>query len=131
MIAELDAEERSAAERFRSYVTAKVLPHADEFDASGAVPRSLLASMAEEGYWGAAVPSEFGGQPLAAVTLGLLCKELGRGSASVLSLLTVHTMVCQAIARWGSPAQRERWLPRLARGESLGAFALTEAEAGS
>ncbi len=65
------------------------------------------------------------------IAYGLLTEEIGRGCSSVRSLLTVHDMVAHAIQRWGSPAQKQRCLPAMARGEILGALALSEPEAGS
>ncbi len=65
------------------------------------------------------------------IAYGLLTEEIGRGCSSVRSLLTVHDMVAHAIQRWGSPAQKQRYLPAMARGEILGALALSEPEAGS
>lgn len=65
------------------------------------------------------------------VTIGILNEEVGRGCSAARSLLTVHGMVELAILRWGSEEQRKEWLPCLAKGEKLGAFALTEPEVGS
>jgi glutaryl-CoA dehydrogenase (non-decarboxylating) len=65
------------------------------------------------------------------ITYGLLTEEIAKGCSSVRSLLTVHDMVAHAIHRWGSKAQRERYLPAMARGEILGALALSEPGAGS
>ena len=87
--------------------------------------------MAEAGYLGAVVAPEHGGAGMDAVTFGLLNEELGRACSSVRSLLTVHSMACHAVARWGSGEQKARWLPRLASGRAIGAFGLSEAEVGS
>lgn len=65
------------------------------------------------------------------MTLGLLAAELGRACSSLRSLLTVHTMVAHAVARWGTRAQKDTWLPRLARGERIGALAVSEPGTGS
>ena len=65
------------------------------------------------------------------LTWGLLCEEFGRGSASLLSLLTVHSMVITALIKWGSPSQCKTWLPKLASGEVVAGFGLTEPETGS
>jgi glutaryl-CoA dehydrogenase (non-decarboxylating) len=66
-----------------------------------------------------------------AITGGLLCEQMGRGSCSVLSLLVVHGMVAHILRRWGTAAQQKQWLPRLASGEIIAAFALSEPEVGS
>ncbi|MEK8173924.1 acyl-CoA dehydrogenase family protein [Streptomyces sp. M19] len=65
------------------------------------------------------------------MTFGLLNEETGRACSSVRSLVTVHSMAARAVARWGTHAQREHWLPRLATGAAVGAFAMTEPGAGS
>jgi alkylation response protein AidB-like acyl-CoA dehydrogenase len=65
------------------------------------------------------------------VSFGLLNEELGRGCSSLRSLLTVHSMASHAVLRWGSRAQKKRWLAPLARGEAIGAFALSEPDVGS
>lgn len=77
------------------------------------------------------LPEEAGGAGMDLVSFGLLNEELGRGCSSVRSLLTVHSMVCRALFRWGSREQKERWLRPLASGQTVAAFALTEPEAGS
>ncbi|MBF0468716.1 MAG: acyl-CoA dehydrogenase family protein [Desulfamplus sp.] len=66
-----------------------------------------------------------------ALTWGLLCEEVGHASGSLVSLLTVHSMVIQAIVKWGTQEQRNHWLPRLASGEVIGGFGLTEVKIGS
>jgi methoxymalonate biosynthesis protein len=118
-------------EKFRAIVDAEIAPHADRFDREARIPDAVLRQMGQWGWWGAILPSDIGGAGMDMATLGVLHEEVGRGCASVRSLLTVHTMVAYAIIRWGSEEQRRRWLPPLARGEVIGAFCLTEAEAGS
>ena len=120
--------DRASAARF---VDEYVVPYADDYDRAGRVPEALLATIADAGLWAPFLPVEYGGSGVDMVALGEIHEEVGRGCSSVRSLLTVHTMVCWAVQRWGSRAQREHWLPRLARGAALGAFCLTEAQAGS
>jgi FkbH-like protein len=127
----LTAAQQQARDRFRAFAEEHVVPHADRFDADEHLPDSLVRALAQTGWLGATVPAEFGGQGLDALTFGLLCEEVGRASASLLSLLIVHGMVCQSILKWGTAEQRAHWLPRLARGERIGAFGLTEPEVGS
>ena len=91
----------------------------------------MIARLGERGYLGGLVPRDYGGAGLDMVTFGLLNEEIGRGCSSVRSLLTVHGMVQFAILRWGREDQKKKWLPRLATGEVIGAFGLTEPAAGS
>ena len=90
------------------------------------MPRDLIARLGQKGYLGGLIPLEYGGAGMDMVTFGLLNEEVGRGCSSVRSLLTVHGMVQFAIVRWGSDDQKKKWLPRLATGEVIGAFGLTE-----
>jgi glutaryl-CoA dehydrogenase (non-decarboxylating) len=128
---ELSPRQRAARQEFRAFVAAAIAPHADRWDREEAIPAELPRQLAARGYLGALLPPEHGGRGLDAITYGLLTEEIGRACSSVRSLLTVHDMVAHAILRWGSRAQRERWLPALARGEVLGALALSEENAGS
>ncbi|HEU0014921.1 MAG TPA: acyl-CoA dehydrogenase family protein [Longimicrobium sp.] len=127
----LDAEQERDRAGFAAWVDREVVPHAGEWDRRAATPRAVIGAMARAGYLGALVPADRGGAPLDMVTFGLLNEELGRGCSSVRSLVTVHSMVCYAVGRWGGAAQKERWLPRLASGDAIGAFALSEPAVGS
>ncbi len=131
MTIELNEAQRAVQTELRAFVGEKVAPFADEFDRNEKMPDELIRTMGRRGYLGAVVPVEYGGKGMDALSWGLLCEEISRGSASLVSLLTVHTMVIQALVKWGSDEQRSKWLPKLATGESIGAFALTEPQIGS
>ena len=128
---ELTPQQRAAQQAFRQFVQAEIIPYADRFDQEEATPPDLIQKIARQGYLGACVASERGGSGMDWLTFGLLNEEFGRGCSSLRSLLTVHSMVTYAIQRWGSKAQKEHWLPRLAQGELIGAFALSEPRIGS
>lgn len=115
----------------RAFVDAHIAPYANDFERAGRIPEELLARMGAAGLWAPFLPPEDGGTGMDMVTLGEVHEEVGRGCSSVRSLLTVHTMLTWALQRWGSPGQRARWTRRLSRGEVLGAFCLSEPEAGS
>ncbi|MEV0114283.1 acyl-CoA dehydrogenase family protein [Streptomyces sp. NPDC050844] len=108
-----------------------LLPLADEIDAARAVPPGVIETVAKSGALAAMVPAEYGGRPMSHLEYGELSRAVAHTSASLQSLLTVHGMVCASLSRWGSPVVRRRLLPRLASGELLGAFGLTEDGAGS
>jgi hypothetical protein len=131
MQVELTPEQRAARAEFRAFARSEVAPHADRFDREEAIPGELVGKLAVRGYLGSLLKPEHGGPGRDMITYGLLTEELGRACSSVRSLLTVHDMVAHGILRWGSPAQRERWLARMARGETIGALALSEPDAGS
>jgi glutaryl-CoA dehydrogenase (non-decarboxylating) len=128
---ELSPEQRAARAEFRAFVAAEIAPHADRWDREAATPAALIDQLRERGYLGSNVAREWGGTGRDMISYGLLTEEIGKGCSSVRSLLTVHDMVAHAIQRWGSPAQKQRYLPAMARGEILGALALSEPEAGS
>jgi len=116
----------------RAFATEVLRPRAGEFDERCAVPRDVIDAMAAAGFLGAALPAEYGGAGMDALSYGLLTAEIGKGCSSARALLTVHTsLVGETLARLGSPEQRREWLPLLASGRKLACFALTEPEVGS
>lgn len=115
----------------RAFVGRHIAGRADEFDRTERVSPELLADVAAAGLWAAVIPTAFGGLGLDMLTVGAVHEEVGRGCSSVRNLLTVHGMVSWAVNRWGSPGQRQQWLPALATGEVLGAFCLTEPGGGA
>lgn len=127
----LGAAQEEARRGFAEWVDREVAPFAGDWDRAAITPPAVVSRMARAGFLAAVVPAELGGAGMDAVTFGLLNEELGRGCSSVRSLVTVHSMACQAIGRWGSRAQKEAWLPRMARGELIGAFGLSEPNVGS
>ncbi len=128
---ELGPGQRAARAAFAGFVDREIVPFAGEWDRASATPPEVVRRVAEQGYLGALIPREHGGAGMDHVTFGLLNEELGRGCSSIRSLLTVHSMCSYAVLRWGSRAQKERWLPSLAAGETIGAFALSEPNVGS
>jgi alkylation response protein AidB-like acyl-CoA dehydrogenase len=128
---ELSPQLIEAREGFRHFVEEMVVPYADRYDREERTPTELVTQMAANGYLGTLIPKEYGGQGADMMTHGLLCEEIGRGSASLCSLITVHGMVSQAIQKWGSQEQQRQWLPKLASGEVIAAFGLSEPSVGS
>ncbi|KPA15484.1 butyryl-CoA dehydrogenase [Candidatus Magnetomorum sp. HK-1] len=128
---ELTQTQEKHKEIFKSFIDKEIFPYADDFDKEQSIPGETIQQIAKQGWFGATIPKSFGGLELDTISWGLLCEEIGRASSSLLSLVTVHYMLCQAINIWGTDAQKNHWLPKLAKGEKLGAFALTEPEIGS
>jgi alkylation response protein AidB-like acyl-CoA dehydrogenase len=128
---ELTKEQMRHQAEFRAFVQEFIVPQAERNDQEEYTPPELIKRLARIGYLGAVIPQEYGGLGLDMVTFGLLNEELGRGCSSIRSLLTVHSMVAHTILKWGSKAQKALWLPRLAMGETLGAFGLSEPHVGS
>lgn len=118
-------------EEFRSFVEEEISPNAGQFDREERIPDKTIAMLAKKGYLGSMIPKEYGGMGIDNITIGILNEEVGRACSSVRSLLTVHGMVALAIQRWGTQEQRDYWLPKMSKGETIGAFGLTEPEVGS
>ena len=127
----LSPAENARRDEFRSFSRAEIAPRAAVFDRAGSVDEDLVAKLAGAGYLGATISDRYGGPAMDDVTYGLLCEETGAACSSVRSLLTVQNMVARTLARWGDEAQRDEWLPRLASGDAIAAFCLTEPDVGS
>jgi hypothetical protein len=125
-------EERRAEQlRIRDLVTEIILPAAKEIDARQEVPRSLIDNLASHGLLGYTVHSAYDGLSQDMASFGLLSKEIGQACTSIRSLVTVQAMVTHLLSRWGDEEQKSKWLPGLANGQLIGAFALTEPDHGS
>src|SRR5437868_3722133 len=110
----------------------KIEPHAADWDREHRFPRELFPELAELGLMGVCVPEEYGGAGADFLSYVLVLEELSRADAGVGVTVAVHTSaVTLPILHFGTDEQRSRFVPPLARGETLGAFALTEPEAGS
>jgi alkylation response protein AidB-like acyl-CoA dehydrogenase len=127
----LTDEQRAHHARFKEFVAANVEPAAGQWDREQRLPDAVIGSMARCGYFGSSLPRDYGGQGWDAVTFGLLNEAVGKGSSALTGVLTVQAMVSMALLKWGTQEQKQRWLPALARGETMAAFALTEPGAGS
>jgi glutaryl-CoA dehydrogenase (non-decarboxylating) len=127
----LTSWQREEGRRARAFVAREILPFACTWDAAEAIPRDVIDKIGAAGYLGALAPRSHGGTDLDPLSFGVLCEQFGYGCASARSLLTAHGMVVVAIRRWGDARTQEEWLPRLASGAAIAAFALSEPGAGS
>jgi alkylation response protein AidB-like acyl-CoA dehydrogenase len=129
---ELSAEQREVQALAREVADSELAPHAAEWDRAHAFPRSLLDRLAELGLLGVCVPEDHGGAGADFLSYVLVLEELSRGDAGVGVTVAVHTSACTLpLLAHGDDEQRARFVPPLARGETIGAFALTEPGAGS
>jgi alkylation response protein AidB-like acyl-CoA dehydrogenase len=128
---ELSASQKEWRDQVCAFAQETVAPQAATWDRQERTSEEAIRELAARGYLGTIAPGKYLGAGLTMVEFGLLNEELGRACSSLRSLLTVHSMVIQAIAKWGDEKQRQKWLPLLARGEAIAAFALTEPQAGS
>ncbi len=128
---ELNARHKKLQARFCEFAAEHVAPRAEEIDRQQELPRELADTIARAGYLGSHLPREHGGRGLDMVGYGLLHEEIGKACSNTCALLTVHDMVAEVVFKLGGGALREICLPKLTAGTCLGAFALTEPEAGS
>ena len=111
---DLTQEESKCRDVFRDFVEREVLPFANDWDMREQIPPATIKAAAGAGYLGLTLPAEYGGGASTATIYGLLHEELSRGCSSLRSIVTVHTMVAHAIARWGTRKQKLQFLPELA-----------------
>jgi alkylation response protein AidB-like acyl-CoA dehydrogenase len=128
----LSDDQREIQTLAHTFAEAEIEPHAAEWDREHRFPEELFGKLAELGLMGACVPEEYGGAGADFLSYILVLEELSRADAGVGVTVAVHTSaVTLPILMFGTEEQRARFVPPLARGERLGAFALTEPEAGS
>jgi short-chain 2-methylacyl-CoA dehydrogenase len=128
----LDDQTQLLQRTVREFAQAEVAPAAEELDRTHSFPYEIVAQMAGLGWMGIPFPEEVGGAGGTSLQYAIAVEELTRADSSVAITLCAHTSLgTQPIYLFGSDEQRAEWLPRLCRGEILGAFGLTEPEAGS
>ena len=128
----LDEEQLAIQALARDFGEAEIAPHAAEWSRERRFPKELYAKLARLGLMGVCVPEELGGAGAGFLSYVLVLEELSRADAGVGVTVAVHTSAATLpILRFGSEEQRQALVPPLARGEKIGAFALTEAESGS
>jgi alkylation response protein AidB-like acyl-CoA dehydrogenase len=129
---ELTRDQKEIQALTRDFATAEIEPNAAQWDRDHDFPRDLFTKLAELGLMGACVPEEYGGAGVDFLSYILVLEELSRADAGVGVTVAVHTSaVTLPLLAYGTDEQKSRFVPPLARGEHLGAFALTEPEAGS
>jgi glutaryl-CoA dehydrogenase len=127
----LSDEERDIRDAVRAFVRDRVVPHVGEWFEEARVPRELVTELGKLGVMGMHLDG-YGCAGASATAYGLACMELEAGDSGVRSLVSVQgSLAMYAIHRWGSEEQRQEWLPRMAGGEAIGCFGLTEPDAGS
>ena len=128
----LSEEERAVRDSVRQFVDERILPIIGSCYVDGRFPRELIPEMAELGVLGANLPEEYGCAGLNNVSYGLIMQELERGDSGIRSFASVQgALVMYPIYAFGSEEQKQRLLPKLAKGEMIGCFGLTEPDFGS
>ena len=125
-------EQRMIRDTARAFATECLAPNAGQWDRDGALPQQVVTQMGELGFLGMMVPAELGGTYTDYVAYALALEEIAAGCAACATMMSVHNSVgCGPILKFGTPAQQDRWLGALALGKTIGAFCLTEPQAGS
>jgi glutaryl-CoA dehydrogenase len=128
----LDDEESLVRQTARAFVNKEVIPIIDEYAQKEKFPAHLVKMMGELGFLGSNLPEKYGCAGLSNVGYGLLMYELERGDSAIRSFASVQgSLVMYPIFAFGSDAQKDAWLPKLAAGEAIGCFGLTEPDFGS
>jgi len=128
----LSEEERAVRDTVRAWVDENLMPVIGEHYIEGKFPKHLIPQMAELGFYGANLPEEYGCAGLNNVAYGLIMQELERGDSGIRSFASVQGgLVMYPIYAFGSEEQKRHWLPRLASGQEIGCFGLTEPDFGS
>ena len=128
---DLDEEQSDIRDMVRRFTEQEITPYAGIWDETNYFPREIYHKMAQLGLMSMTTPEEYGGSALSRLSGALVYEELAKGEMATAVGLSVHNMVTGSIARFGAQEQRRCWVPRLASGELLGAFSLSEAASGS
>ena len=128
----LSEEQTLVRDMAREFSNKELIPRATAHDREERIDDEVISQLGELGLFGLTTPEEYGGSGMGNLALTFVLEELNRGCASTGVTVSVHnSLVCASLNKWGSEEQKQEWLPKLASGEILGAYSLTEANAGS
>jgi alkylation response protein AidB-like acyl-CoA dehydrogenase len=124
-------EQRAIIEMVRQFVDEQILPNAEHYDAADEFPAPIVDQMKELGLFGVTIPEEYGGMGLDLTTYTMIVEELSRGWISISGVVNTHFIGSYLLMKFGTDAQKDRLLPKMATGEIRAAFSLSEPELGS
>tara|TARA_B100000427_G_scaffold140298_1_gene116690 strand:+ start:2374 stop:3543 length:1170 start_codon:yes stop_codon:yes gene_type:complete len=128
----LSEEEIMVQNMAHEFVTKEVMPIIEENYKKGTFPKELIAKISNQGFLGCNLPTDYGCGGMSSTAYGLICQELERADSGVRSFVSVQgSLVMYPIFKYGSEEQRKKWLPKMAKGEIIGCFGLTEPNFGS
>ena len=128
----LNEEQRMFRNMFRDFAAKEIAPRAEEIDHEETLPQDILRKAANQGFLGATLPEKYFGAELDGVSYTMLIEALAGACVSIALTVATHvSLVAMSILEHGTDAQKDEWLEAMAAGEVIGAFALTEPEAGS
>ena len=124
-------DQRAIGDLAREIALREIAPHITAWDRDHTFPRALYTKLSAAGLMGMLVPEAYGGSAADYLSYALMIEEIARVDAGTATTISVHSMICNAIAKLGNDEQRERWLGDLATNDTIAGFALTEPDAGS
>lgn len=128
----LNEEQEMIRQTVREFAEKELAPIVEESEEKGEFPREVINKAADLGFLGAVIPPEYDGSGIDSISSAILIEELSRAWTSIGTIIHVHNSVCcWPMNHFGTEEQKRKYLPKLARGEMIGSFTLTEAEAGS
>src|SRR5215813_15177013 len=119
-------EQKAILEMVRQFVDEQIIPQAEHYDAADEFPEPIVEQMKELGLFGVTIPEEYGGMGLDLTTYVMLVEELSRGWISISGIVNTHFIGSYLLMKFGTDAQREKYLPKMATGELRAAFSLSE-----
>ncbi|MBI5778811.1 MAG: acyl-CoA dehydrogenase family protein [Planctomycetes bacterium] len=132
MIYNLSEEQQLLKDTAGDFADKVLAPISGTIDKEEKIPDAIIAKLAEMGFWGIMVPEKYGGAGLDTFSLMLVLEQISRACASTSVTLSVHnSLACNAINKYGTEEQKQKYLPKLAAGQIIGAYSLTEPDAGS
>src|SRR6201990_1434083 len=124
-------EQKAITEMVGQFVDEQILPKAEHYDHEDEFPDPIVEQMKELGLFGVTIPEEYGGMGLDLTTSAMIVEELSRGWISISGVVNTHFIGSYLLMKYGTPQQREKYLPKMATGEIRAAFSLSEPELGS
>jgi alkylation response protein AidB-like acyl-CoA dehydrogenase len=129
---DLSEEQRLVRSAVREFAEKEIAPHVERYEREQKYPIDLIRKLVPLGYLGPMIPEQYGGSFTDVVTYGVICEEIARVDWVIASVISVaNSLAASSILRYGNEAQKERWLPPLARGEILASACLTEPGGGT
>src|SRR5689334_15709924 len=124
-------EQQAIVEMVRQFVDEQIIPKAEHYDHEDEFPEPIVEQMKELGLFGTTIPEDYGGMGLDLTTYAMIVEELSRGWISISGVVNTHFIGSYLLMKFGTDAQKQRLLPKMATGEIRAAFSLSEPELGS
>lgn len=131
MSTDLSTEQREIVGMVRDFVEREIIPTAQKLEHDDEYPEEIVRHMKELGFFGFAIPEEYGGSGLNYETYAMCCEEIARGWMSITGIINTHFIVSFLVEKFGTDEQKQRFLPAMATGEMHGAFSMSEPNCGS